>query len=481
MIRLRRLLFVAAALFTLGAVVTTGAFTGGDEAVRGVYLTPAETENGQQYASLEDGQLELSMTNLSPSATTVADDVFLIGTDFEQAQVWIEDGQPAVSFYRMDTGTSIEQSDDPIQLTDDDPVTVGVRVESGTEEVILDTISIRAQIPEDGTETATDTDTETATDTGIETATDTGTETATDTDTETPTDTGTDTATDTGTETPTSPDTQTDVGGGANPVANVEVVDLTTDPAAPSVGEAVTITGTYENVGENEATVTLQLRADGEVISEEAVTLAPGEQRTITGTVSFDEPGAYEIALLDRSITVTVEEQSPLEIGGFAPLLLAALVLLGAAALLLAYWRSSEQQLIVRLGDESWATLELLAEAPEAVTETDSEGRTILRFDLAGADGDAVTFDPAFSIDNTGSEAVGVRIVAVDDEGRSITDGVTIEGLDGTDLSSFSAETDAGNVLADGETLAVQMTIETADDVAENVATLQVEASNDHA
>ena len=97
MIRLRHAVLVAAAVFALGAVVATGAFSGGDQAVRGVYLTPADTDNGQRYASVDDaGQIELSMTALNPDATSIAENVFLIGTDLEQAQVWIEDGRSAV-------------------------------------------------------------------------------------------------------------------------------------------------------------------------------------------------------------------------------------------------------------------------------------------------------------------------------------------------------------------------------------------------
>ena len=525
--RYRRLLLVSAAVFALGAVVTTGAFTGGDQAVRGVYLSPAESPNGGEYASIgANGELELSMPNLNPEATTVADDVFVIGTDLQQAEVWIEDDQSAVTFYRTDTRKSIEASDDSIQLTDDESISVGIRVASGTDEVVLETITLRAEIPSISTPTDTDTgasadppsnpdppsDPDTPTDTPAESSEPTETETPSGTDTlresgsspdpDPPADGDTPTATDNGapdtdsptetatpavTESPTSTltdaPTPTEASGGANPTdtpgVDVEIVELTASPENPAVGQTVTLNGTFENVGDSEGPVTVELRAGGEVVATETVTLAPGERHTLTGTVTFDEPGSYEVALADSSITVTVTErgQSPLEVGGFAPFLLALLAAVAVALLALAYLRSDDPELVVRASDDSWSKVELVADAESGVTETDDDGRTVLRFELASSG--VTTVGPAFTVRNTVSEVIGVRVTAVDEDGDPIESGVTIESVDGTDLAAFPEGDDVANVLGGGETLTIRVTIDRDDAAVERIESLRVETSSE--
>jgi len=376
MIRYRRLLLVAATIVALGAVVTTGAFTGGDQAASGVYLSPAETDNGQRYASLDSaGQLTIEVTNLNPESTSTIDSVFTVHTTRETTELWIEDGEPAVTFYRIDTGTPIESEDDAVVLSGDETALVGLEVETGTEHVVLERITIHAAVPDSSdpaaseTETATDTVTET-----VETPTETGTPTATETETptedettETETPTATETTTETETtegettvpETPTATVTATPVdtergtptdSGGTEPTetppAQIEVVSLETTPENPRVDQQITVTGTFENVGGSERTVTLELRADGEIIASEQVTLAPGERGTITGTVTFDRPGAYEVALGNSSITVDVDvaDDSLVETGGFAlPVLIGVLVVL-TGLLLVAYRRRDDEE-----------------------------------------------------------------------------------------------------------------------------------------
>ena len=381
MIRYRRLLLVAATVFALGVVVTTGAFTGGDQAASGVYLNPAETDNGQRYASLDSaGQLAIEVTNLNAESTSTIDSVFTVHTTRETTELWIEDGEPAVTFYRMDTGAPIESEDDAIALVEDETAVVGLEVETGTERVVLERITVHAAVPDSSdhttpeTETATDTatervetptegettKTETTEDEIIETETTEGetteTETATDTATErveTPTEdetTETET-TETVTATPVDAESRTPTDSGGvepteTPPAQIEVVSLETDPANPRVGQQITVRGILENVGGTERTITLELRADGEVIASERVTLAPGERGTITGTITVDQAGAYEIALANSSTTVSVstEDDSLVETGGLTPSLLVGLLAVLAGFLLLAAYRRRDDE-----------------------------------------------------------------------------------------------------------------------------------------
>ncbi|WP_018256421.1 CARDB domain-containing protein [Halomicrobium katesii] len=494
-----RSLFLA--LLVVGAfaiATTTGAFATSDEAVRGVYLDSADTANGAQYAEIgPDGQLRVEISNLSPDSRTVVDDVFVLGTDLAEASVWIEDDRSAVDFYRMDTGASVEDETDPVTLTDGESVRVGFAVESGAPGVVMESITLRAEIPDETSEggtggggtggggtggsgtgggdtggppvsTATPTDTSTPTETTGSNATDTATPTES---------TGDGTATP-GTATPTP--TRTEVGGGGQPTdastAGIEVVGLTTDPESPTVGETITVTATAENHGTDTATTTVEIRGGGGVIASETVTLEPGERTTVSGTVSFDEPGSYEIQGHNESVTVTVGEQSqsPLEIGGFAPVLLGGLVVLAAGLLAFVLWRSDEHDFVVALADESPATLELLGGESASVGETEG-GRTILGYDVA--DDETVTLDPAFTVRNAGSSPASVRIVAVDEEGAPVTDGVAVQSTDGVDVTDFPDDDTSSHAIAAGGSLAVRLVLEA--DAVEAIATLHVETDDE--
>ncbi|NLV09714.1 hypothetical protein GOC74_07200 [Halomicrobium mukohataei] len=525
----KRLLVAAFTCLALGAVVATGAFTTGDEAVRGVYLDPADTANGEQYAEIgPDGQLRVEISNLNPDSRTVVDDVFVLGTDLAEASVWIEDDRSAVDFYRMDTGASVEDETDPVTLTDGESVRIGFVVESGTPGIVMESITLRGAIPDETSEggtgggdtgggtgggdtgggtgggdtggppaaTETPTDTPTPTETPGDNATDTATTTdtagsgtgggtgggstggstggGTTGDTATPTDDGTATP---GTATPTP--TQTEVGGGGQPTdastAGIEVVGLTTDPESPTVGETVTVTATVENRGTDTATRTIEIRGGGGAIASETVTLEPGERTTVSGTVTFDAPGSYEIQGQNESVTVTVDEQSqsPLEIGGFAPALLGGLVLLAAGLVLFVLWRSDDADFVVVLADESPPTLELVGDGSATVSETDDE-RTILGYDVP--DGETVTLDPAFTIRNTAASAASVRVVAVDEEGAPVTDGVTVQSADGDDVTEFPDDDTSPNAIPAGGSLAVRLVLEA--DAVEEIATLRVETAD---
>jgi hypothetical protein len=305
--------------------------------------------------------LTIEVTNLNPESTSTIDSVFTVHTTRETTELWIEDGKPAVTFYRMDTGAPIESEDDAVVLSEDETALVGLEVETGTKHVVLKRITVHAAVPDSSdpaaseTETATDTVTETVETPTEDETTETETPTATGTTTETETTEGettvpeTPTATVTATPVDTEPGTPTDSGGTEpteTPPAQIEIVSLETTPENPRVGQQITVTGIFENVGRSERTVTLELRADGEVIASEQVTLAPGERETITGTVTFDRPGAYEVALGDSSITVDVDaaDDSLVETGGFAlPVLIGVLVVL-AGLLLVAYRRRDDEE-----------------------------------------------------------------------------------------------------------------------------------------
>jgi hypothetical protein len=134
-----------------GAVVATGAFTGSDTVGGGIYLKPAASDNGGQYAAIDgSGELRIEMQDLPPHATTVADRVFNVSTDLQRASVWIEDGEPAVSFYRMDSRTQIESPANAVTLTNGETVSVGMKVESGSPTQLTPDLTVHAEVPDSG-------------------------------------------------------------------------------------------------------------------------------------------------------------------------------------------------------------------------------------------------------------------------------------------------------------------------------------------
>ncbi|WP_436924049.1 hypothetical protein [Halosimplex amylolyticum] len=131
-----------------GAVVSTGAFTGGDEAVRGVYLNPADSENGDRYAEMDaNGELVIELTDLNSRATTVVDSVFNVSTSLDGAEVWVETASPAVTVYRMDTRGSIGSKPNAVAMSAGETFTAGIRVDSGVSAPLTVDLTVKAVVP----------------------------------------------------------------------------------------------------------------------------------------------------------------------------------------------------------------------------------------------------------------------------------------------------------------------------------------------
>jgi len=126
-------------LIALGTIVATGAVPvdgPADELDGGIYFTPADTPNGDQYAEInDDGQLAVEI-EVVPGTETHIDDVFTVsfagveGND-SSASVWIEpDDSARVSYYRMDDDEPIEGEDNAIQLDPGESVNIGFVVDT---------------------------------------------------------------------------------------------------------------------------------------------------------------------------------------------------------------------------------------------------------------------------------------------------------------------------------------------------------------
>lgn len=275
----RNLLVLALFVAALGVVAGTGAFTGGDEAVPGVYLSPADSPNGDRYAEFDDdGDLRVELDDLNSRATTVIDSVFTISSANEEARVWIEHDGEGVTFYRVDTRTPIDAPTNAAELSANETIAVGVRVESDRSREMLDGITLRAEIPE---ETPT---TEPPTTTQPQTTTDPPTTTQSPTTTEQPATTQplttTGPPTTTGPTTTQSPTTGTTTGTDATetqagpPPTTTEEGTTTRQSSTPSTAEG-TRTGTEANGTTVVAVVSPPAGTE---------TTAPGTQTTATTT-----------------------------------------------------------------------------------------------------------------------------------------------------------------------------------------------------
>ncbi|MFP8952095.1 hypothetical protein ACLI4Z_03845 [Natrialbaceae archaeon A-arb3/5] len=149
----RRLLAIAFVLLACGIAVGTFAVSETDEVGHGVYLSPADTPNGERYATIEDDELVVDMQRLNVDSEVVVDDVFLIGyagpdddSHDQTASVWVEHDSEEVTLVRMDTGEPIESEDDAVSLAANEQVAVGVLVESDRGGTVFESITLRATV-----------------------------------------------------------------------------------------------------------------------------------------------------------------------------------------------------------------------------------------------------------------------------------------------------------------------------------------------
>lgn len=156
------LVVVALVLVALGAVIATGgAPVGPSDEIdpangTGIYLSPADTPNGDRYAGLNsEGELTVEVDVIAGTETRF-DDVFTVsfeGTDGGDgtAKVWIgHENSDKIRFYRMDTGQSIAGSDNALELAPGESVSIGfvVGADSDVQSSFSETVTYRAPVPD---------------------------------------------------------------------------------------------------------------------------------------------------------------------------------------------------------------------------------------------------------------------------------------------------------------------------------------------
>jgi len=150
----RSLLALAVVVVLLGGGAATAAFTDGDEVATdsGVYLSAADSENGEAYVEYDDvGELRLRFDSVPPDARTSIDDLFVVGfagyeDDENATTVELDTDTDRVTLYRMDTGEPVTGGE--ITLRPESSVTLGANVEP-TVGSYTDTVRFTLEVPED--------------------------------------------------------------------------------------------------------------------------------------------------------------------------------------------------------------------------------------------------------------------------------------------------------------------------------------------
>lgn len=168
----RVLLLIGSVFFIVGGLVATGAvedvgapvdiFEDGDqiEEDSNIFLAPADTPEGSEYATLEGDNLTLSLDGLNREAVTYIDDLFIVSyAGDEEARVGfnteLADGDGNVTFLDMTTNEPIASDEaeldpdigaSPLVLMPGEQAVVGLSAELGTTAEIISTVDVFADV-----------------------------------------------------------------------------------------------------------------------------------------------------------------------------------------------------------------------------------------------------------------------------------------------------------------------------------------------
>ena len=252
------LLTAAALCFLVALAVPTAAITvGEDPATDDVVLEPVDT----RHASIENGQLELSVNAYGDNARTIVD-VFTIsvGEDADDLeQVWIEHDVDGVHFYADGNPGAQITTESRLEPAPGDVVRVGVTVDSRLAQAGTETFTIHVLYEDD-----------------VE---------------------------DGPAETPDGEDGPDEV----DPAA-IELIDLEVTPAEPRAGDTLEVTATYENTGGASGETVAELVVGGTVVDAGTVTVPAGERESITFEWTPAAAGTYTLEVGSETATVTVAE-----------------------------------------------------------------------------------------------------------------------------------------------------------------------------
>ncbi|MCU4751894.1 hypothetical protein OB919_07845 [Halobacteria archaeon AArc-curdl1] len=245
----------------VGLAVPTVAITVGSDPVNDeVALEPVD----ERYATIEDGELTLTVDVFDNAQTTILE-VFTItvGEDVDGIEsVWIEHPIDGVEFYAEDSEIS---NDSRLEPAAGEEITVGVLVDSTVTKATSETFSVHVAY-EDGASAPP------------------------------------------GPPAMPSPDplvADDDDERDDEQASGPSLVDLEVTPLELTAGESVTVTGTYEG-GDSDEDVTAALTVDGVVVSQQTVAVPADSTATVTFEQTLEDPGTIPVGIGDEARDVEV-------------------------------------------------------------------------------------------------------------------------------------------------------------------------------
>lgn len=224
--------------------------------------------------------------------------------------------------------------------------------------------------------------------------------------------------------------------------ANVAVTDASLATAEITEGETIAVEATVENTGAAAGEHTLELREDGDVVDTETVSLDAGEETVVTFERTYESAGEYDLAVDDVAAgTLAVEEEADEEGTGIVETdLHEETISAGADA--------TVDVVVENTGDDAeYFSVELAVDGDHAVTR----GQMVFS-------GQTVTFSFERTFDDPGE----YELTANDHDVGVLTVESTESAPDVsvTDASLETAE------ITEGESVAIEATLETAGDAA---------------
>ncbi|MCL9813553.1 CARDB domain-containing protein [Natranaeroarchaeum aerophilus] len=91
--------------------------------------------------------------------------------------------------------------------------------------------------------------------------------------------------------------------------SSISINEVNVDPRAVETGESSTVTATVENSGDGPGSTRVGLSVDGTIVSQQLISLRPGQTTTVTFERTFQQSGEYEIAVTNRpGVTIYTTE-----------------------------------------------------------------------------------------------------------------------------------------------------------------------------
>lgn len=244
----------------IGALASAGTGSAGDsvsaEGDEGLVLEPHSGPNGN-YASIENGKLELNLERLNDNSNSEFDEVFTITADRDLEAVWIADPPEGAHFYLDDDPQAAIDESTPVTLESSESIDVGVAVDTRDTDGGNETFTVHAEYEDD------------------------------------------------------------EDAGPDRPSAAIDLEDVTYSSADLEAGENLTVTATYENHGDAVGRTTTDLVVDGVVVDSKTVTVGAGERKEVTFTRTMDRVGTFDVGVGDgepASITVSAGEKAALNV-----------------------------------------------------------------------------------------------------------------------------------------------------------------------